>query len=197
MADANSPTLADDGTDRKRIVNRLRRLEGQVRGLQAMIESDKECEAVLTQIMAAKSALNQVGMHVIGHAMKKCLVDENLTAREEIVSAAFSVYLRFRELSCANQVAVPTGAATPEQVLELLRQLETEIRSVHSAMSADVDCESALIELTAATATLNAVGLAVMGHAMQNCLIDEDTSSREEVIDSAIQVFLRYSSCVS
>ena len=57
-------------------LNRLRRLEGQIRGLQSMIESGKDCESVLTQIMAAKSALNQVGLHIIGHSMKTCLVSE-------------------------------------------------------------------------------------------------------------------------
>ena len=64
-----------DESERKRILNRLRRLEGQIRGLQSMIESGKDCDAVLTQIMAAKSALNQVGLHIIGHSMKNCLVD--------------------------------------------------------------------------------------------------------------------------
>ncbi len=197
MVDASPRIPADDSTDRKRIVNRLRRLEGQVRGLQSMIQSDKECEAILTQIMAAKSALNQVGMHVIGHAMKKCLIDETLTDRNEIVGAAFGVYLHFRELSNAREIPSPREAATTSQVVELLQRLEGEICAVHSAMSDDVDCEAALRELTSATATLNAVGLAVMGNAMQRCLIDESASSRDEVIDSAIEVFLRYSSCVS
>ena len=81
--------------ERKRIVNRLKRLEGQIRGLQAMLESGQECEAVLTQIMAAKSALNQVGMHVIGHAMKQCLIDEEVTDRDELIDQAIQVFLKY------------------------------------------------------------------------------------------------------
>jgi len=81
--------------ERKRIINRLKRLEGQVRGLQAMIESGQECEAVLTQIMAAKSALNQVGMHIIGHAMKQCLIDEEITDRDQLIDEAIQVFLKY------------------------------------------------------------------------------------------------------
>ncbi|PKQ29425.1 MAG: hypothetical protein CVT60_05470 [Actinobacteria bacterium HGW-Actinobacteria-10] len=81
--------------ERKQIINRLRRLEGQVRGLQTMIESGKDCEAVLTQIMAVKSALNQVGLHIIGHSMKRCLIDEETTSRDEVIDEAISVFLKY------------------------------------------------------------------------------------------------------
>ncbi|MBE0475965.1 MAG: metal-sensitive transcriptional regulator [Coriobacteriia bacterium] len=81
--------------ERKRIVNRLKRLEGQMRGLQSMVESGKECEAVLTQIMAAKAALNQVGMHIIGYSMKKCLISEDVTARDDLIDEAIGVFLKY------------------------------------------------------------------------------------------------------
>ncbi len=81
--------------ERKRIINRLKRLEGQIRGLQSMLESGKECEAVLTQIMAAKSALNQVGMHIIGHSMKNCLIDDEDKTRDELIDEAIKVFLKY------------------------------------------------------------------------------------------------------
>lgn len=81
--------------ERKQIINRLKRLEGQIRGLQSMIESGKECEAVLTQIMAAKSALNQVGLHIIGHSMKSCLIDDTDKSRDELIDEAIAVFLKY------------------------------------------------------------------------------------------------------
>jgi len=89
----HSPAISAE-VDRARIINRLRRLEGQIRGLQSMIESGKECDAVLTQVMAAKSALNQVGLHIIGHSMKNCLAQEDAT-RDEIVDEALKVFLKY------------------------------------------------------------------------------------------------------
>ena len=93
---ANSIDLVTDADERKKIVNRLKRLEGQIRGLQSMIESGKECDAVLTQIMAAKSALNQVSLHIIGHAMKNCLVEDDPSlSRDEVIDQAIAVFLKY------------------------------------------------------------------------------------------------------
>jgi DNA-binding FrmR family transcriptional regulator len=95
MTEEAAPVLLDDEEERKRIVNRLRRLEGQIRGLQTMIDSGKDCDAVLTQVMAAKSALNQVGLHIVGHAMKRCLIDEEVKTREELIDEAIGVFLKY------------------------------------------------------------------------------------------------------
>lgn len=96
MSDTHAASFAlDDADERKKIVNRLRRLEGQVRGLQTMIENGQECDAVLTQVMAAKSALNQVGLHIVGHAMKRCLVDDEAATRDEVIDEAIKVFLKY------------------------------------------------------------------------------------------------------
>ena len=84
-----------DMDERKRILNRLKRLEGQVRGLQTMIESGKDCDAILTQVMAAKSALEQVGLHVVGYTMKNCLIDDSAQSRDEVVDEAIKVFLKY------------------------------------------------------------------------------------------------------
>ena len=93
MADATGTYAMQPAT--RQLLNRLKRLEGQIRGLQSMIESGQQCDAVLTQIMAAKSALNQVGMHIIGHAMKECLIDEEVTDRDELIDEAIKVFLKY------------------------------------------------------------------------------------------------------
>lgn len=95
MSEAVEQHVIEDDAERKRILNRLRRLEGQVRGLQTMIESGKECDAVLTQVMAAKSALNQVGLHIVGHAMKNCLISNDNATREELIDEAIEVFLKY------------------------------------------------------------------------------------------------------
>jgi DNA-binding FrmR family transcriptional regulator len=95
MGRTESDRLITSDEERKRIINRLKRLEGQIRGLQTMIESGKDCEDVLTQIMAAKSALNQVGLHIIGHSMKNCLLNESVTDRDQLIDEAIKVFLKY------------------------------------------------------------------------------------------------------
>jgi DNA-binding FrmR family transcriptional regulator len=99
MSEETAPALsAGDGEERTRILNRLKRLEGQIRGLQSMISSGQDCDAVLTQVTAAKSALNQVGLRIIGYSMKTCLLSPDARSRDEIVDEALSVFLRFVDL---------------------------------------------------------------------------------------------------
>jgi len=45
-----------------KIGDRLRRVEGQIRGIQRMVEEGRECEAIVTQLMAARAALDKVSL---------------------------------------------------------------------------------------------------------------------------------------
>jgi DNA-binding FrmR family transcriptional regulator len=53
--------------------NRLRRIEGQVRGLQRMIDDDEYCVAVLTQIVSVTKALQGVGMGLLDEHLRHCV----------------------------------------------------------------------------------------------------------------------------
>ena len=58
----------------KTVTTRLRRIEGQVQGLQRMLESGRECEEVLTQIMAVRSSLDQVGLILLERHIDRCVM---------------------------------------------------------------------------------------------------------------------------
>jgi DNA-binding FrmR family transcriptional regulator len=79
-----------------RILNRLARIEGQIRGLQRMIEEGKDCEDILAQLAAAKSALDRVGTHLISHHMKECLEDEMGVQLDPVaLEKAFDVFFKY------------------------------------------------------------------------------------------------------
>ena len=59
------------------ITFRLRRVEGQIRGLQRMIDAGSDCEEIMTQLLAARSALDQVGLLIIGDYVERCLLSGN------------------------------------------------------------------------------------------------------------------------
>jgi len=56
------------------VATRLRRIEGQVQGLQRMLDSGRECEEVLTQIMAVRSSLDQVGLLLMERHIEQCVL---------------------------------------------------------------------------------------------------------------------------
>lgn len=58
------------------VKNRLRRIEGQVRGVLQMMEQEKDCRDVITQLSAIRSAVDRVVMYVVGENMEHCIRDE-------------------------------------------------------------------------------------------------------------------------
>jgi DNA-binding FrmR family transcriptional regulator len=61
--------------DKQALLGRLRRIEGQIRGLQRMVDEDTYCIDVLTQISAAKSALQAVAVGLLEDHLAHCVVD--------------------------------------------------------------------------------------------------------------------------
>ena len=64
-------------------VKRLRRIEGQARGLQRMVEEEKYCIDILTQISAITKALQSVGLGLLDEHLSHCVVDAAATGGRE------------------------------------------------------------------------------------------------------------------
>ena len=59
--------------DKDAIIKRLKRIEGQVKGIQKMVEEERYCVDILTQISAIRSAINKVGSIILENHMKGCV----------------------------------------------------------------------------------------------------------------------------
>ncbi len=85
--------------EKKQLILRLRRLEGQVRGIQRMVEEDKYCVDILTQIVAAKGALHKVALKILDDHMHGCvqraIKEEDTEKNEEIVNELMTVLAKF------------------------------------------------------------------------------------------------------
>jgi DNA-binding FrmR family transcriptional regulator len=80
-----------------RLINRLRRVEGQVRGLQRMIDEGRPCDEIFTQLAATKAALDRVGVLLISLKMHDCLDEEADTdiGSREAVERALEAFLKY------------------------------------------------------------------------------------------------------
>jgi len=79
------------------LVNRLRRVEGQVRGVQRMVEEDRYCVDVLTQISAIQAALDKVALGLLDDHARHCVIsgpDELKDERTEELMAAVARLMR-------------------------------------------------------------------------------------------------------
>jgi CsoR family transcriptional regulator, copper-sensing transcriptional repressor len=57
------------------LLRRLKRIEGQVRGIQKMIQEDRYCVDILVQVAAIKSAVHQVGLSILESHTRGCVAD--------------------------------------------------------------------------------------------------------------------------
>ncbi|WP_318153760.1 metal-sensitive transcriptional regulator [Paenibacillus vietnamensis] len=67
------------------LTKRLNRIEGQIRGVKAMIEKDTYCDDVLNQIAAVQSALNSVGKLLLEGHMKSCVIERIQAGESEVI----------------------------------------------------------------------------------------------------------------
>ena len=70
---------------KKKLLNRLRRIEGQVRGLEAMIETDAYCNDVLTQSAAVNAAINAFNKELLACHIRGCVRRDLLAGDESVV----------------------------------------------------------------------------------------------------------------
>ena len=71
-------------TDKDRYLARLRRIEGQARGIHRMVDEEQYCIDILTQISALTSALQGVGLGLLDDHLKHCVVDAARAGGQEI-----------------------------------------------------------------------------------------------------------------
>ena len=88
-----------DADTKGRALGRLRRIEGQVQGIQRMVEEDKYCVDILLQLAAVQGAVEQVQKLVLGQHIETCVSEairsSNARERQKKVGELMEVFSRF------------------------------------------------------------------------------------------------------
>jgi len=70
---------------------RLRRLEGQVRGVQKMLEEDRDCQEIVQQLAAIRSATHQASLILVRSYATECLMDESRGSAQQAINKLVDV----------------------------------------------------------------------------------------------------------
>jgi len=85
--------------DKDSVQRRLRRIEGQIKGIQKMIDEERGCNDILIQISAVRSAVNRVGGIVLenhlNHCMKKCKNEGNEGSEQQTIDELIETMIGF------------------------------------------------------------------------------------------------------
>jgi DNA-binding FrmR family transcriptional regulator len=83
--------MAEEPVSRETLIKRLKMAEGQIRGIQKMIEEGRECEAVVTQLAATRSAIEGIAGLVLKNYMQICFEGETATECVNVESLARAI----------------------------------------------------------------------------------------------------------
>jgi CsoR family transcriptional regulator, copper-sensing transcriptional repressor len=76
----------EHGYDKDALTKRLHRIEGQVRGIERMVEADRYCLDILTQVAAVKTALESLAFEVLDDHVKHCVAGAMASGDERVAS---------------------------------------------------------------------------------------------------------------
>lgn len=82
--DGTKKTIRHD-EDKKRLTTRLSKIEGQIRGIKNMVDSDAYCTDILTQVSAARSALESLSMEILKNHINGCVKRDLKEGKDEVI----------------------------------------------------------------------------------------------------------------
>lgn len=80
-----------DEKEYKSLINRLSRIEGQIRGIRGMVENDAYCVDILTQVSAVNAALNAFNKELLSEHIKSCVAKDIRDGKDETIDELVSV----------------------------------------------------------------------------------------------------------
>lgn len=105
----------DHATGNEQLLTRLRRIEGQIRGIAKMLENDRTCEDVVTQLMAVRSSIDTVGAAVLDQHLCDCV--EGKDPAEQVVALREAMKLWWRFAPSAGAAGADPGTAGAQSPL--------------------------------------------------------------------------------
>ena len=79
----------------KHVINRISRVIGHLEAIKGMVEADRDCSEVLTQIAAVKSAINNIGREVLKDHIQQCIVHAALSGDQQTIDDLNAALDRF------------------------------------------------------------------------------------------------------
>lgn len=82
--------------DRKKLINRVNRAEGQLRGIVKMMEEERECRDVVIQLAAVKASVEKIIHIIVTENLMECMIKDGEEVRKEQLEDALDLILKIK-----------------------------------------------------------------------------------------------------
>lgn len=82
--------------EKKVLINRLNRIDGQIHGIKKMIEEDRYCDAILIQLQAVNKGIKSLANVLLENHMYRCITEEFEKGNTEVIDEVVQLFRRFQ-----------------------------------------------------------------------------------------------------
>jgi DNA-binding FrmR family transcriptional regulator len=168
---STTATTRGYSAERPAVLNRLRRVHGQVRGIGRMVGEGRSCTDVLTQVAAAQSALDGVSLGLLDGHVRHCIAradPDELEAKAAEVAATL-----------AGGSARPPREGGPGSLDSRIDAAAAAVEGIVDMVEADRYCIDVLDEISAVKRSLEAVALELVDGHIRTCMTTGSPAERE------------------
>lgn len=157
---------------RKKLISRMNRIAGQVRGIEKMMLNHIKCDEILNQVSSVKSALNGVAKVVLEAHLKNCVVHE--------IKSGFEKEATTELIETLNNLIEKRGKKLNESNDDIVRKVEIQIEKMKVSIEEDDCCSSILKDIALIKSELDSMARVILERHVKNCLVRDIKNGNEE-----------------
>lgn len=166
---------------RKKLISRINRIDGQVKGIERMILSHVKCDDILNQIASVKSALNGVAKVVLEVHLRNCVVNDIQDGNEE---ESISILVNI-----LNNFIYKNSRLVKDSNEDIVKKIEKQIMGIRTTLHSNECCTSILKTIATIKSELNDMSKVILERHMRNCFVEEIKNSIDDT-DNVVNNFL-------
>lgn len=176
---------------KKDIGVRLRRIQGQLKGIEKMVSGEVCCKDVLVQIAAVRAANNKAGALLLKNFAQNCMISENSEDTSKNVERLIATLLLFLR-SSNNKEQTISSDNLKEAIVKKLQEIQSQVEGIEKMIQYESCCQDILVHFSSVRENINEVGALLVENYAQSCLISDDQEVTNKNIDELISTMLAF-----
>lgn len=176
---------------KKDIAVRLRRIQGQVKGIEKMVTGEVCCKDVLVQIAAVRAANNKVGAMLVENFAKSCVIGESCEDTSKNIDQLVTTLLSFLRGTNISE-KLEGEYSLKDEILTWLQRIQGQVEAIEKMIQSEACCNETLVQIASVRDNINEVGALIVENYAKSCLICDDPELTNKNIDGLVATMMTF-----